>query len=75
MAEDRVMEERDRDELDSDATDEEIRGLGDEEFEEAEGEEEDLEDEDDLADTERITGEVGDEGGSPGETEKVKKQE
>ena len=53
---------------------EDARAMGDEEVEDLdEGEEADLEDEDEFAEDERLTGEVGSEGGSPGETERVKK--
>lgn len=62
-----MANERDRDELDdTPESDETARGLGDE-FED-EGEDEDLEDEDDeVVEDERATGEVGSEGGSPGD--------
>ena len=59
-----MADERDRDELDDDLTADEVRGLGDES---EEGDEEDLEDEDEFEEDEQITGEVGSEGGSPGE--------
>jgi hypothetical protein len=61
-------DERDRDELDRNEEDDETRGLADDEFEENEGDEEDLEDEEEYDANERITGEVGSEGGSPGDT-------
>ena len=57
------QDERDRDELDGNPqSDEETRGLEDDDFEE--GDEEDSEDLDD----EELTGEVGSEGGSPGDS-------
>jgi hypothetical protein len=58
-------DERDADDLDR--TDEETRGMeDDDDFEE--GDEEDLEDEEQYEADEGLTGEVGSEGGSPGET-------
>ncbi len=51
---------------DSPRADEDTRGLEDDDFEE--GDEEDLEDEEQYDADERLTGEVGSEGGSPGET-------
>ena len=62
-----MADERDRDELDGDLSDDTVRGLGDELEDADEGDEEDLEGEDEFEDDERITGEVGSEGGSPGE--------
>jgi hypothetical protein len=64
-----MAEQRDRDDLDRDRpmTDEDTRAIGEEEFEDTDEADEESEDEDDLVDTERITGEVGSEGGSPGE--------
>lgn len=64
-------DERDRDELDrtDSPADDEARGLEDDDFEDADdSEEEDLEDEEQYDADERLTGEVGSEGGSPGET-------
>jgi hypothetical protein len=58
-------EERDSDELDP--ADDDARGFEDEDDLE-EGDEEDLEDEDQYEADEGLTGEVGSEGGSPGET-------
>jgi hypothetical protein len=71
-----MAQQPDRDDLDRDLPlgDEEARGMGDEELEESdEGDEADLEDEDEFAEDDRLTGEVGSEGGSPGDTERVKK--
>jgi hypothetical protein len=67
--------ERDRDELDREPrdTEDDTRGLEDEAFED-EGDEEDLEDEDELDADERITGEVGSEGGSPGENVRTRQR-
>ena len=65
-------DERDRDELDRNRDDEDTRGLEDEDLEE--GDEEDLEDEEEYDADERITGEVGSEGGSPGETVATRKR-
>jgi len=60
------MANDERDELDRDQQDDEdARGFEDDDFEE--GDEEDVEDEDDFDANERATGEVGSEGGSPGE--------
>lgn len=61
-----MADERDRDELD-DLKEDEVRGLGDEFEDSDEGDEEDLEDEDEFEEDEQITGEVGSEGGSPGD--------
>jgi hypothetical protein len=60
----------DRDELDrTKSPADEERGLEDDDFEDLdESEEEDLEDEEQYDADERLTGEVGSEGGSPGET-------
>ena len=70
-----MAEQGERDDLDRDLplNEEDTRGMGEEGFEEVEeeGDEADLEDEDEFADKE-LTGEVGSEGGSPGETESVK---
>lgn len=69
-----MAQQGDRDDLDRDLplNEEDTRGMGDEELEDAEkGDEADLEDEDEFAD-EDLTGEVGSEGGSPGETERVR---
>ena len=56
-----MANERDRDELDRNPpADEAIQGVGDDEFE-------DTDDEEDLEDDE-LTGEIGSEGGSPGPT-------
>jgi hypothetical protein len=62
------MADQKRDDLESNApdTDEEARGLADDEFEDSD--EEDVEDEEQFEANERLTGEVGSEGGSPGET-------
>jgi hypothetical protein len=62
------MADQERDDLDRDApvVNEDPRGLEDDEFEEAD--KEDLEDEEHDDADERLTGEVGSEGGSPGET-------
>jgi hypothetical protein len=62
------MADQKRDDLNRDAppSDEDTRGLGDEDFEDSD--EEDLEDEEQYDADERLTGEVGSEGGSPGET-------
>ena len=62
------MAQRDRDEQDREPLSEmdDTRGLADEGFEDVdEGEE--LEDEDEFDEDEQVTGEVGSEGGSPGE--------
>lgn len=60
-------DERDRDELDRNPLgDEETRGFEDEDSEDTD--EEDLEDEEQSDADEQLTGEVGSEGGSPGET-------
>jgi hypothetical protein len=58
-----------RDDLERDQPDqaENVRGMEDEDFEEAE-DDGDLEDEDELEENIRNTGEVGSEGGSPGNT-------
>jgi len=62
------MAEQDRDpNPDSPGADEDTRGFEDEDFDE-EGDEEDVEDEEHYDANERLTGEVGSEGGSPGET-------
>lgn len=63
------MADQERDDLDRDAPadGEDVRGSEDDEFEE-EGDEDDLEDEEQYDADERLTGEVGSEGGSPGET-------
>jgi hypothetical protein len=62
------MADQGRDDLDRDApgADDETRGLEDDDLEEAD--EDDLEDEEQDDADERLTGEVGSEGGSPGET-------
>jgi hypothetical protein len=62
------MADQKRDDLNRDAppSDEDTRGFGDEDFENSD--EEDLEDEEQYDADERLTGEVGSEGGSPGET-------
>jgi hypothetical protein len=61
------MANKERDELDRDPeADEETRGLEDDDFEE--GDEADDVEDDELDADERLTGEVGSEGGSPGET-------
>lgn len=62
------MADQKRDDLESDppGTNEETRGLADDEFEDSD--EEDVEDEEQYDANERLTGEVGSEGGSPGET-------
>ena len=65
------MADQKGDDLDRDlpGVDEETRGLEDDDFEaDEEGDEEDLEDEEQFDASERLTGEVGSEGGSPGET-------
>jgi hypothetical protein len=65
-----MANDENRDDLDRNAptSEDEVRGSNDDEFEDAdEGDEEDLEDEDTFDETERITGEVGSEGGSPGD--------
>jgi hypothetical protein len=69
-----MAQQGDRDDMDRDVPlgDEDTRGMGDEEADEADEDEADLEDEDEF-DDEQLTGEVGSEGGSPGETERVKK--
>jgi hypothetical protein len=71
-----MAQQDDRDDVDRDRPlgDEETRGMGDPDFEDAdEGDEADLEDEDEFAEDDRLTGEVGSEGGSPGNTERVRK--
>ena len=68
-----MANERDRDDLDRTPpdADEEVRGRQDEEFEDVdEGDEEDLDDE--FSDV-RPTGEVGSEGGSPGDRVKTRR--
>jgi hypothetical protein len=65
-----MANDENRDDLDrkTPAAEDETRGFGDDEFEDTdEGDEEDLEDEETFDETERITGEVGSEGGSPGD--------
>ena len=64
-------DEREPDELDRTKSqpDKGARGLEDDDFDaEDEGDEEDIEDEEQYDADERLTGEVGGEGGSPGET-------
>ena len=62
------MADQERDDLDRDAPGavDETRGLEDEDLDEADDEA--LEDEEEYDADERLTGEVGSEGGSPGET-------
>jgi hypothetical protein len=65
------MADQERDDLDPNApdADEDAVGLEDDDFDaDDEGDEDDLEDEDQFDADERLTGEVGSEGGSPGET-------
>ena len=72
-----MAQQRDPDDFDRDLPldDEDTRAIGDEEFADVdEGDETDLEDEDEFAEDERPTGEVGSEGGSPGETETVRRR-
>ena len=61
------MADQERDpKTDAPRADEDTRGFDDEDLEE--GDEDDLEDEEEYDADERLTGEVGSEGGSPGET-------
>jgi hypothetical protein len=72
-----MAQQGDRDDLDRDLPlgDEGARGIGDEELEDADDSDEaDLDDEDEFAEDEHPTGEVGSEGGSPGNTETVRKR-
>ena len=65
------MADQERDDLDPEAggADDEVRGLEDDDLDaDLEGDEEDLDDEEQYDADERLTGEVGSEGGSPGET-------
>jgi hypothetical protein len=71
------MADQERDDLDRDlpGADEEARGLEDDDFDaDDEGDEDDLEDEEQFDADERLTGEVGSEGGSPGETVVTRKR-
>ena len=69
-----MAQQGDRDDMDRDLplADEDARAVADEEFEDVEEGDEAEEDEDEFAEDEP-TGEVGSEGGSPGETERVRK--
>jgi hypothetical protein len=63
MAQDETRDDLDRDEPD---TGEDVRGIGDDdEFDDEDAE--DLEDEEELEADQQLTGEIGSEGGSPGE--------
>ncbi len=70
MAQDERPSDLDRDEPD---TGEDVRGIGDEDFDEEE-DAEDLEDDEQLEADERLTGEIGSEGGSPGEAVRTRRE-
>jgi hypothetical protein len=71
-----MANDQNRDDLDRNPknVEDEVRGSDEDEFDDTdEGDEEDLEDEDTFDETERITGEVGSEGGSPGDRVKTRR--